>query len=343
MRIGYSCWGFLGPGVVDTPDGSRAYRRALIDGLIERGHPVVFLQTNRDLSEAGLDLRDRYRFDPGFPELDVLMLEWRWPLPGRNTTPCGTPGHTGDLHRQSALVECYTWARGTPTVIWDLDRRLPADDALRSLPNVRVCEFARLPTPGATTLLCPVPDRLLDVADPVALAMARRPVSLVYVGNQYDRDVAFDRYFAPAAEQVTHRVAGKWPTTARWPHVVFTGRCAFDEVAQIHRQALATVLLLPHRYAQVGHMTSRLFEAVLAGCVPLVPAEVVGADAFVPPALHVADATEVVGRVKHLRDIAGSAEHANLIAACLNRLQPLRLSHQLSVLDGVFTALTTRR
>jgi hypothetical protein len=44
--------------VVDTPDGSRSYRRPFIDGLTAAGHEVVLLQTNRDLVEAGLDLRD---------------------------------------------------------------------------------------------------------------------------------------------------------------------------------------------------------------------------------------------------------------------------------------------
>ena len=65
MRVGYSCWGFLGPGVVDTPDGSRSYRRSFIDGLIAVGQEIVLLQANRDLIEAGHDLRDNYRWDGG--------------------------------------------------------------------------------------------------------------------------------------------------------------------------------------------------------------------------------------------------------------------------------------
>jgi hypothetical protein len=43
MRIGYSFWGFLGEGVLDTPDGGRSHRATLINGLQERGHQVVFL------------------------------------------------------------------------------------------------------------------------------------------------------------------------------------------------------------------------------------------------------------------------------------------------------------
>lgn len=330
MRVGYSCWGFLGPGVVDTPDGSRSYRHSFIDGLIAAGQEVILLQTNRDLIEAGLDLRHNYRWDGGLPELDAVIFEWRWPLPGRNTTPCGTPGHTCDLHRQDQLVSHFAVELGLPTLVWDLDRQLPADDPIRSLPNVTVCEFGLSPGPGVHTLLCPVPDELLDRADPAALARARRPVPLVYVGNQYDRDEAFDRYFAPAAARFPHRVAGKWPRTGQWPEVNFTGRAPFGEVEAIHRAALATVLLLPERYAAVGHMSSRLFEALLAGCLPITPADIAYAARFTPPSLHVRDGQEVIECLNWLTGIAGSREHAELIASCLPFLDQSRTSRQVA-------------
>jgi hypothetical protein len=332
MRIGYSMWGFLSEGILDTPDGSRSYRRSIADGLIAAGHEVVFLQGNRDLTEAGVDLRDQYRWESGLPDLDALVLEWRWPLPGRNTTECGTPGHTCDLHRQRELLEFYTGQCGLPTVIWDLDRRLPGTDPLRVRPNVTVAEYALHPTPGAVTLPCPVPDHLLDTADPTALAHMKRDVSLVYVGNQYDRDDAFERYFSPAARLVPHRVAGKWPRTAAWPHVTFTGRCEFGEVAGIHRQALTTLLLLPDRYAEVGHQTSRLFEAVTAGCLPLTPSDTVCADAFTPDELHVANGSDVIDRIRWLRSIADTAEHAALIGSCLLHLERFRLSRHIPTL-----------
>ncbi|MFC0530825.1 hypothetical protein [Phytohabitans kaempferiae] len=330
MRIGYSMWGFLGDGVVDTPDGARAYRRPFVDGLVSAGHEIVFLQVNRDLYEAGEDLRDRYRWHMGFPDLDALIFEWRWPLLGRNTTRCGILGHTCDLHRQNELFARYTSA-GTPTLVWDLDRRLTADDQDRQLPNVAVGEFALQPTPGAANLFCPVPDDLLDAADPQQLAAADRTTPLVYVGNQYDRDKAFDRYFAPPALTIPHRVAGKWPQTEAWPHVSFTGRCGFAEVKQIHRAALATVLLLPERYATVGHMTSRWFEALLAGCIPLMPADIHGVEAYGPHELRVEDGRDVIEKLAWLRSIAGSGEHADLIAACLGYLEPFRCSAQVAI------------
>ncbi|MFC7530144.1 hypothetical protein [Actinoplanes sp. GCM10030250] len=332
LRIGYSFWGFLTTGVIDTPDGARSFRRAFVDALQEAGHEVVSLQVNRDLIEAGTDLASAYRFDEGLPDLDAIVFEWRWPLPGRNTTVCGTPGHTCDLHRQQQLLDHYTHGLGLPTVVWDHDLWLPARDPLRRQTNVRVAEPALHPSAGAITVTSPIPDEALDIAAPSFLARLPRPLPLVYVGNQYGRDEAFDRWFAPAAAQMAHRVAGKWTNTSAWPHVQFTGRIRFAEVAGLHAQALTTVLLKPERYRTVGAFGSRLFESVTQGCLPVTPADTVGADRLTPKSLHVRDAAELVDRIRWIESIAGTDEHASLIRACLDLLDPYRISRQAAVL-----------
>jgi hypothetical protein len=342
MLIGYSFWGFLGNGITDTPDGGRSHRRVLIDGLRDGGHHLVFLQANRDHDEAGLDLTGTYRWDHGLPEIDALFLEWRWPIPGRNTTACGTPEHTCDLHRQQQLLDHYT-AAGVPTLLWDKDRQLPADDTLRRTRNVSVCEPALRPTPGAAPLLFPVCDTMLDGADPLALSAETRDLPLVYIGNQYDRDDAFDRYFAPAAAEHRHLVAGKWTRTQQWPEVTFYGRISFAAVEPLYRRAVTTMLLLPDRYAQVGHMTQRLSEALLAGCLPLTPTSIRDAATFTPPQLHVTDGATAARTIAHLNTIAGTHEHADLLAACLERLNLFRLSRQVEVVDWQLSRLARGR
>jgi hypothetical protein len=333
MRIGYSFWGFLGAGITDTPDGGRSHRRTLVDGITGLGHDVVFLQANRDLTEAGDDLRLRYTWDPGLPDIDVLFTEWRWPIPGRNTTGCGTPGHTCDLHRQAELLNHYTGDRHTPTLVWDKDLKLPGDHPLRSAPHVTVCEAALHPGPGAARLLFPVDDTALDDADPAALAAEPRQLPLVYVGNSYDRDAPFDRFFAPVAACVPHQVAEKWTDTGRWPEVNFIGRVPFAEVERLHRRALATMLLAPDRLAARGQFTQRIFEAVLAGCVPIAPAYLRAADRVVPPELIVDNARQARTVLTALAALAGSLEHAELIGRCLHHLAPFRLSRQMTVLS----------
>lgn len=332
MRIGYSFWGFLGAGITDTPDGGRSHRRTLINGIISLDHQIVFLQPNRDLTEAGEDLRGSYTWDLGLPEINVLFLEWRWPITGRNTTGCGAAGHTCDLHRQAELLDHYTRDRHTPTLLWDKDLQLPRDHPLRHAGHVTVCEAALHPGPGAARLLFPVADTALDRADTAALAALPRDLPLVYVGNQYDRDEPFDRYFAPVAATVAHLVAGKWTDTRRWPGLRFTGRVPFTEVEGLHRRALATMLLAPDRLAIRGQFTQRIFEAALAGCVPLAPAYLRAVDQVVPPELIARDADQARAVLPWLTAIAGGPRHAELIGRCLHHLAPFRLSRQLPVL-----------
>ncbi|WP_330457447.1 hypothetical protein OIB37_11365 [Streptomyces sp. NBC_00820] len=339
MKIGYSFWGFLGNGVTDTPDGGRSHRRPFIDTLLARGHDIVFLQADRDRLEAGDDLGDAYAFDDGTPAIDVLFLEWRWAIPGRNTTLCGTEGHTCDLHRQAQLINYYTVRHRTPTVIWDKDRTLRADSVWRRTPHTRVCEAALAPTLGAYSLLFPVAEDLLAQADPLTLAARPRDLVLGYVGNQYDRDEPFERFFAPAAAHVDHLVAGKWTKIDRWPHVRFAGRIPFEAAAGVYGRSLATVLMLPERYSAVGQMTQRIFEAVLAGCLPLAPADIRFADRFVPKELVVRSDRDVLERLSYLREIAGTQQHADLIAACVDRLSLFGMNKQVNTVESVLHVL----
>jgi len=339
MRIGYSFWGFLGHGITDTPDGGRSHRRTLIDGLAERGHTPVFLQSDRDLTEAGEDFTETYTWHEGFPEIDALVLEWRWPIGGRNTTPCTAPNHTCDLHRQTDLVDFYIHEQGLPTLVWDKDQHLPPNDPLRTHPAVTVCEAALYPAGGAHGLLFPVHDDAVQTADPEYLALLRRDLPLVYAGNQYDRDQAFTRLFAPAAHRHRHLVAGKWPRTTGWPHVAFIGRRPFAEVQDLHRRSVTTMLLAPERYSRRGQFTQRLFEAVLAGCLPLGASDMRGIDQILPADLIVTDGHEAARRIDHLTAIAGTPRHAQLIAACLDGLESFLLSRQLPVIESCLAAI----
>ncbi|MDI5974060.1 hypothetical protein POF50_032745 [Streptomyces sp. SL13] len=177
MRIGYSFWGFIGPGIADTPDGGRSFRAPLLDALADR-HQVILLQDNRDLHEAGDDLTGHYTFDAGLPNLDALFLEWRWPLPGRNTTACGTHGHTCDLHRQQELLDHYTLAGGLPTIAWDLDRvttRTTRSATIRPSPSA-----SPPPAPPRARTPCAVPSRT-----PPSTPLTQPPWSAANAGGRW--------------------------------------------------------------------------------------------------------------------------------------------------------------
>jgi hypothetical protein len=345
VKIGYSFWGFLGAGVVDTPDGGRSHRRIWVDALRADGHRLIFLQANRDLAEAREDFRHEYQWDAGLPDIDLLFLEWRWPIEGRNVgTPCGHPAHTCDLHRQHELVTGYTRRRRVPTVVWDKDQRLPTDDPIRRLPNVVVADPALSPRAGGHSLLFPVNRASVVHAQRMLPALVSQPraLDLVYIGNQYDRDERFDQYVGQPARVLNHAVYGKWTRTDRWPHVNFRGRIAFPDVALTYREALASPVLLPPRYETTGQVTQRLVESVLNGCLPIMPGSVRHAHRVVPETLVLGAGEDVVALVRRLRRERGSADHERLLGECLARLEPFHVDRQRSAFRAMVTEVLER-
>ena len=251
-------------------------RSQLRESGLPRHQPLSPASQTSDASLTGLDSRVALA-DPGpqHHRLQLTRAHLRPAPPGRTPRPL----HPARLQ-----------PAGRHTAAGDADHRVgQGPDPARRPPVARPWSTSRSanprspPTPGATTLLFPVADEALDAADPTALAAAARDLPLAYVGNQYDRDDAFAQFLAPAAAaHLPHLVAGKWTSTGDWPHVHFTGRIPFGQVEATYRRTLATVLLLPARYAAAGQMTQRLFEAVLAGCLPLTPTTIRHADRVHP-------------------------------------------------------------
>ena len=77
-RVGLSYWGFCedfkAGQIANTPDGHRYGRPVLVDTLTERGHQVIALQDRREEVPY-----PSLTYHNGFPDLDILFFEWRWP------------------------------------------------------------------------------------------------------------------------------------------------------------------------------------------------------------------------------------------------------------------------
>src|SRR5262249_23147711 len=80
------------------------------------------------------------------------------------------------------------------------------------------------------------------------------------------------------------------------------------------------------RLALRGQFTQRIFEATLAGCLPIAPASLRSVDQVVPPELIAHDGDQARAVLHFLTAIAGGPEHADLISRCLHHLAPFRLS-----------------
>ena len=314
FRIGYSAWGFLGDGVVDTPDGGRSHRMTLLQSLISRGVKIVMLQKNRDLDEVGIDFStSSLSFDSfGFPDIDVLFLEYRWPIPGRNMgISIKDQSYTPDLDRQNELIKHYNLL-GKPIFIWDKDQQLSQSEINQmNLNKFLIFEPSLFPKNNRTSLLFPMdPNRTAQMHDDLAsYDKNSKSIDLVYIGNQYGRDQSFSIYYNEVSRLLGSpaEIYGKWMKTDQFPNVNFNGRVGFKQVHSIYTRAFANVIIAPERYYKTGQYTQRLFESLWGLCIPLVPKEYAKHEDIFPEELVVNSARDVCERLEYLRRLDNSS------------------------------------
>lgn len=327
LKIGYSAWGFLSDGIVDTPDGGRSHRHVLIDELICRGFKIYMLQKNRDLQEAGEDLSsNNLRFVDGLPEIDVLFLEYRWQINGRNwNISKSSPIYTPDFDRQEEILRHYS-ERGIPIFLWDKDQQFrPSIHPYLGEANLTIFEAALRPKDGRTRLLFPVNSKKIMEAKSAVRFYGKNPrhTEVIYIGNQYDRDSSLAKYYEAlsAKYNIKAEIYGKWNNTDEFRDVSFHGRVGYVEVESLYRDALATILIAPERYYRTGQYTQRLFEALWQLCVPIVPHEYNYHEDIFPNELVVSDAYETAELIKRLKD--DGAFSRQLLSALIDKVSAL--------------------
>ncbi len=299
MRIGYLFRGFLGDVKMDangnevsTPDGNATYSWSIEYECNKRGYKLIPLGPNLDAPAAerlGHGIFEAFSWgwrspsyvrmlqngwtklsDKTFPELDLVLLEWRWPIPGRNTPDDrGKPGYQNDLDRQGEVIRHYS-DLGVPIIIWDLDHKLMWSDLPSN--DFHVIETSVSPGPFRTRVEPPtVIDHLLQHK-----MVDRMPTHhLGYIGSRYERDETIDEWIKPITPENTHRAKfwGKWEPgdecKARWPGITFAGRIGVKGFYEAYSRVAAVPLLAKKSYYETGFITPRPWEAILFGTIPV--------------------------------------------------------------------------
>lgn len=356
MRIGYLFRGFLGDVKLDhslrelsTPDGNATYSWSIEHECQRRGYKLIPLGLNLDAPAAaalGEDLFSSFSrekraasyermlrrgwtrlSDVNFPELDLVLIEWRWPIPGRNTdADRGTPNFQGDLDRQRDVLRHYA-DRGVPVIVWDLDHKLTRDDEMALSDDLfRVIETAvaprRLLKPRTRVEPPTVTSELLqhDIDE-------RMPTHhLGYIGSRYERDEEIDRWILPITPPGTHRAKfwGKWEpgeeVRSRWPGVTFAGRIGVRDFLAAYSRVAAVPLLGKASYRESGFITPRPWEAVLFGSIPIGLSGHLGIEEYAP----VADDPE---------RLLAIAQHWRSLSPIRRRVVREEAAHMLSHMD----------
>lgn len=303
MRIGYLFRGFLADVKLDyngnelsTPDGNATYSWSIEHECHKRGYKLIPLGQNLDAPAAKLlgaaafnsfsgDRRSAgYErmlksgwiklSDKKFPDLDLVLIEWRWPIPGRNTPyDRSNPLYQNDLERQREVISYYS-ELSVPIVIWDLDHKLTSSDvlSLSDITNFAIIETATKPMQWATRVEPPtlVTDLLQH---PIDRRLSTHHIG--YIGSRYERDETIDHWIKPITPANTHRAKfwGKWEpydeVRERWPGITFAGRIGVKDFRSAYSRVSAVPLLAKKSYYETGFITPRPWEAVLFGSIPV--------------------------------------------------------------------------
>lgn len=352
MRIGYSAWGFIGDGQLDSPDGGRLTRSLFIEYLL-KNDDVIWLQKNRDIENNEPIFQQKYQseypigsqrynlckiqYDHSFPDLDVLFLEWRWKLYGRNfDVDKSSDKYTPDYDRQQELLEAYA-NRNTLLAIWDKDETITLEDEqyLLSKFQNRLIIFTPALYPikhliERRTLLFPC--KLDDLK--FAKVNVCPQFKIGYVGSQYERDYQVYQYINPVSSKFPVVFVGNWTKYAQiaernkinFPFIDFKDRILPKDMGRIYSNCLTTVLLCKKNYADHGHITQRIHEVLPYGVITIGLKEQKGIDQFIPKSLIINDAYDLYQCIEYL-DFMSLKDRQDILDDEINRLKPFDIEN----------------
>lgn len=306
MKVGYFYWGFLGDRKynadgrqVSTPDGNAFYSWSIIKGFIDAGHKVYCLTIDRDINCAKFDSKNMFSawcerdrrfayncmdkstkimaFKPAgdtrgyvtlenMPDLDMMLIEWRWPIPGRNIDVDYGDDWQPDLVICRSLIQ-YANEHNIPVVIFDLDYKMTIGDIYRN--NIKyVIELGNKwsKEESVVSRRIEIPFDFLHIND---FKIKRPRDAVIYIGNRYERDWCINKYLPD--KSIVH---GNWLESGRnsnevWPNLKFKRRLQTADMYTAYSKCAVTPLLAKREYCKEGFVTARLIEAVFYGCLPL--------------------------------------------------------------------------
>lgn len=309
VRFGYSLWGFIGDEKMDengkelsTPDGNATYSWSILHEAQKRGWQTFSMQDDRDIhafrrlgsnlfsafsqeKRTAAYLNTRQTHGWALPELDVLLIEWRWPIPGRNCSDVTSNGNVWfsdqdkldpDLRRQCELLEHYS-EKDTRIIIWDLDHKLTEKDETHWTFDA-IFETSRKPRRLIRDRVGVEPPTVISdlLEHPTLPSDIHR--KLVYVGSRYERDDVIEEWIKPVSERFPEQVEfwGNWtrPETLEeclrmWPNISYNGRITTKDFRKVYGTAVACPLLAKRSYLDTGFITPRPWEALMFGTIPV--------------------------------------------------------------------------
>ena len=215
---------------------------------------------------------EEYWYESGLDKADFILHEWRFKIPGRNTREafCGDYiNFQPDLRIQEMLIS-FCKKNNVKLVIFDLDYKMTSDDynALKIMEiDFKIIELGHAYENGAfdNGYHIEIPFNWYVMMSEYNDSTSHKEDDIIYVGNQYERDGSFKKYFG----NTRAAIYGKWfKDLDDYKKCAFFGRIHPAQIPAAYSKALATVLIAKPEYYKNSFMTARLLEAVFYGAVP---------------------------------------------------------------------------
>ena len=235
-----------------------------------------FTMDYRDIltKEAIMDVWDEYYKLYGY---DVIIHEWRMPIPGRNTEEdIDSENWQPDLFIQDALIR-YCIKNNIKLIIFDLDYKIPkylVEYFVYETKNIYIFqlgdkwkEIAYETNGRCRKVYIPFNFRYINYFK----TKNKFSDKLVYVGNRYERDWCIDKYLknVPGVKVFGNWLEGNRHSDKQWPTINFGKRLQTSDMYEAYSNSAATILLAKKEYCENRFMTARILEAIFYGCVPL--------------------------------------------------------------------------
>ena len=287
-KVLYNFWGYLSDRIgISAPDGNASYSSWIINEFLDRGYEVYRGPIDRDLeiinkyglkkSFEGFAQKDRLkaykRSIPidinNMPEVDILLLEWRFPTP-YNQCSKRSKKYNPDLEIQEKIINHYK-NTNTKIVIMDLDYKLKKSDIKRVKPDL-ILEQAYEPKNGVFQSLP------IDIKYLKNLKITTKYNKLMsYVGNDYRRREDIIKKIIPFSKKHEGMVHfyGNWTRkdkkefTDKYTSISYHGRIGLSGFKEALGDSVCTPLLAPNTYKNRGFMTPRIFESLVFGSIPI--------------------------------------------------------------------------
>jgi len=343
---------------LSTPDGNATYSWSIIHEALERGHQIFMMQQDRDWEAflekgvydfASFSREKRYESylniertnGVDLPDLDLLLVEWRFPIPGRNTMVDKTDiFYQPDLDRQTEILKHYKQL-GTKIVLWDLDHKLTEEDEKTWCPDMIVetsVEPRRL-TMDRVRIEPPIIIEDLLQHPTVACDPKKK---LAYIGSRYERDDVIEQYIKPVSDRFPNEVQfwGNWTReeTLRevvklWPNISYNDRICTRDFGKVYNDAVACPLLGKRGYMKTGFITPRIWEALIFGTIPIGFKEFNGINSYLPATCIVENACELGDAVESLSTMS-TRQRDNLRRYIVEMISFMDVSYLINILEG---------